>query len=134
MLSDDQKKVGTTAIAVIIGGAMAWYFLVDHNPPKTQPQLAQQLKRGDFKDRKQPVRIAQSNEGQPEARPLPPPVPVLKPRPRPVNSQPVESPNPKPATTTPQTDVPVEDVDPVTPQEPVVPVQLARLALGFVGA
>ena len=133
MLSNDQKKLASTGIAVLIGCVIAWYLLVDHNPPKTQPQLAQQLKRGDFKDRKQPVRIAQSNDQQ-EARPLPPPVPVLKPRPRPVNSQPVESPNPKPATTTPQTDVPVEDVDPVTPQEPVVPVQLARLALGFVGA
>jgi hypothetical protein len=60
-------------------------------------------------------------------------MPVLKPLPRPASTQPIESPNPK-LTTTLQPDVPVEEVDPQTPPEPAVPVQVARLALGFVGA
>jgi len=135
MLSNDQKKLASTGIAVVIGCAIAWYFLVDHNPPTPRPQVAQDLKRWDSKDRRQPVRVAQANEDQQEARPLPPPVPVLKRRPAPANSQPAESPNSKSLTpTTPQAEIPVEEVDPVTPQEPAVPVQLARLALGFVGA
>jgi len=132
MLSDDQKKLATTGVAVVIGCVVAWYLLVDHNPPKAQPQVAKQLKGMDARGKKPPVRVAQSDEEQ-QPRPLPPPVPILKPRPRPASTQPIESPNAKPATTL-QPDVPVEEVDPQTPPEPAVPVQVARLALGFVGA
>src|SRR6267142_1694535 len=132
MLSNDQKKLTTTAVAVVIGCVIAWYLLVDHNPPKAQPQVAKQLKGMDARAKKQPVRVAQSDEEQ-QPRPLPPPVPVLKPRPRPASTQPIESPNAKPATTL-QPDVPVEEVDPQTPPEPVVALPVARLALGYVGA
>jgi hypothetical protein len=135
MLSDDQKKLATTGIAVVIGCAIAWYFLVDHNPPKPQPQVAQQFKRWEPNNRKLPVRDAQVNDAQPEARPLPPPVSVLKRKTGPASTQPLEltsSSNPNP--TTPGAEIPVEEVDPVTPQELVVPVELARMALGFVGA
>ena len=135
MLSNDQKKLATTGIAVIIGCAIAWYFLVDHNPPKAQPQVAQQLKRWEFKDHKQQVRAAQANEDQPEARPLPPPVSVLKRNNRPASTQPIEVASAtNPELTTPAAEIPTEEVDPVTAQEPAVPVELARLALGFVGA
>ncbi|HEV8292758.1 MAG TPA: hypothetical protein VGP94_12580, partial [Tepidisphaeraceae bacterium] len=131
MLSDDQRKLLTTAIAVVAGCALAWYLLVDRNPPKPQPQVTQ-LKGIDAKEKKQPTRVAQSTEEQ-QARPLPPPMPILKPRPTTTNLQPLDSPNPKPAPTTPPADVAIDEVDP-TPQEPAVPVQIARLALGFVGA
>ena len=34
MLSNDQKKLASTAIMVVIGCVVAWYYLVDHNPPR----------------------------------------------------------------------------------------------------
>src|SRR5205085_5165374 len=49
-------------------------------------------------------------------------------------TQPIDPSNPKPPTETTPLEVPLEEVDPVTLPEPVVSVQVARLALGFVGA
>jgi hypothetical protein len=133
MLSSDQKKLASTAIMVAIGCALAWYFLVDHNSPQPQPQVAQQLKRPEPKDRRQPVNVADPAV-QPEARPLPPPVSVLKRRQLPATTQPIDAANSRIASDTTTTAVPVEEVDPVTLVEPAVPLQVARLALGFVGA
>src|SRR6266550_3085183 len=133
MLSNDQKKLASTAVMVVIGCGIAWYFLVDHNPPKPRPQIAQQIKRPAPKDRRQPVNVANSDE-QPEARPLPPPVSVLKRHAANATTQPADPSNQKPATETTQLEVPLEEVDPVTLPEPVVSVQVARLALGFVGS
>jgi len=132
MLSSDLKKLASTAIMVAIGCALAWYFLVDHNSPKPQPQVAQQFKRPASKDRKQPVNVADSGV-QPEARPLPPPVSVLRRRQAAATTQPIDAPNSKMASDT-TAEVPVEEVDPVTLIEPAVPLQVARMALGFVGA
>jgi hypothetical protein len=130
MLSNDQRKLLTTAIAVVVGCALAWYLLVDRNPPKPNVQVVQQLKRPDAKDRKRPVAPAQADE---QPRPLPPPVPVLKQRFKPTNLQPLES-APMPATETPEPELPAEEVDPLTPPEPAVPLQVARAALGLVGS
>jgi hypothetical protein len=128
MLSADQRKLLTTGIAVVAGCALAWHLLVDRNPPKQRPQVAQ-MKGMDAKEKKQPVRVAQADE---QPLPLPPPMPVIKPRPQTGNLPPLESPNPNPITT--EIEIPLEELDPLTPLEPVVPLQVARLALGFVGA
>jgi hypothetical protein len=136
MLSDDQKRLGTTAIAVIIGCVIAWFLLVDRNPPKkTQPQIAKQPGGLDLKSRKQPARSAGGSNEEQTPRPLPPPLPVIKPQPRPMAvEQPLDRPAPRSATT-PQVDaIPTEDLEPLPPPEPAVPVQVARFALGFVGA
>lgn len=134
MLSSDQKKLASTAFMVVIGCILAWYFLVDHNPPAPRPQVAKQLKRPAPKDHRQPVNVAGSGV-QPEALPLPPPVSVLKRRRAAATTQPVDAAESKTATEATALDVPVEEeVDPVTPIEPAVPLQLARMALGFVGA
>ncbi|HEV8605244.1 MAG TPA: hypothetical protein VGQ99_07760 [Tepidisphaeraceae bacterium] len=136
MLSNDQKRLGTTVIAVIIGCVIAWFLLVDRSPPtKTQPQVAQQPGGLDLKNRKQPLPgVVGSNEEQ-TPRPLPPPVAVIKPQPRPMAvAQPLERPAPRPQTTPLVEEIPTEDLEPLPPPEPVVPVQVARFALGFVGA
>ncbi len=132
MLSNDQKKLASTAVMVVIGCGIAWYFLVDHTPPKPRPQVAQQIKRAAPKIHRQPV-VADSVE-QPEARPLPPPVSVLKRRQVAATTQPTELSNGKTATETTEAEVPPQEVDPVTLADPVVSVQVARLALGFVGS
>src|SRR4051812_17061621 len=90
MLSDDQRKLATTAIAVVAGCALAWYLLVEHNPPRRQVQVAQQIKRGETKPRRPPFAVGQTNIDEQALRPLPPPMPVIKPRPKPTSTQPVE--------------------------------------------
>lgn len=129
MLSDDQRKLLTTGLAVVAACALAWYLLVDHNPPRQRVQVARQIKRVQPPDNRQQHRSGQSTD-QPQAlRPLPPP--MLKPRPRPMNQ--LENPATRP-TAMPQEETEALEIDPVTPPEPQVPVELARAALGFVGA
>jgi len=126
MLSNDQRKLLTTGIAVALACALVWYLMVDRNPPRQQVQVVRQLKRAEPRERKsKPAAV----DEQQEARPLPPP--LLKLRPRPANMQPLEA--AKSATEeTPET--PLEEIDPQTPPEPTVPLEVARFALGFVGA
>src|SRR5712672_2067286 len=88
MLSNDQKRLTSTAVMVVIACGIAWYFLVDHTPPKPRPQVAQQIKRPAPKIHRQPA-VADSVE-QPEARPLPPPVSVLKRRQVAATTQPID--------------------------------------------
>src|SRR5258705_5723097 len=113
MLSNDQRKLLTTGIAVVVGCALAWYLLVDRNPPKQQVQVARQLKRPEAKERKQrPGAVASNEEEQP--RPLPPPTPVIKPRPNLANLPPLEPGNTNPASQPSATAIPEEEVDPQT--------------------
>ena len=132
MLSKDQRTLLSSAIMVVVGCALAWYLLVDRNPPKARQQVAQQVRKPEPQERKLRVGVGQADtEEQPL--PLPPPVPVIKPRMTPGNLPQLEAANPKNSTTdTAQTAA--EEVDPITEQEPQVPVQVARAALGLVGA
>jgi len=132
MLSNDQKKLASTAIMVVVGCGLAWYFLAPHNPAQPRPQVAQQIKRPAPKYYKPRGAVADSTE-QPEARPLPPPVSVLKRRAPAATTQPTAPAGAKDATESAENDLPLEELDPVTELDPAVPVQVARLALGFVG-
>ena len=111
---------------VVVGCALAWYLLVDRNPPKARQQVAQQVRKPEPQERKVRVGVGQADtEEQPL--PLPPPVPVIKPRMTPGNLPQLEAANPRNSTAvTAQTTA--EEVDPITEQEPQVPVQLARAA------
>jgi hypothetical protein len=127
MLSNDQRKLLTTAVAVVAGCALAWYLMVDRNPPRQQVQVARQLKHPPtFQPKPRPGSAIL--DAQQEPVPLPPPVFSLKPRPRSATTQPLNS-NPSDTTET----LP-DEIDPQTLLEPTIPVEVARAALGFVGA
>ena len=131
MLSQDQKKLASTAILVVAGCALAWYLLVDHDPSAPQPQAAQ-LKGMDARAKKQPVRVARATDEE-EPRPLPPPMPVVKLQPG-RNLQLLPTPNPGPTPVIEPELAIEEEPESLEPPEPAVSLPVARIALGFVGA
>src|ERR1043165_2146765 len=78
MFNNDQRKLLTTGIGVVPACVLAWYLLVDHNPPRQQVQVARQIKHSPGTERKRPGAEVASQE-TPDPRPLPPPEPVIKP-------------------------------------------------------
>lgn len=128
MLSNDQKKLLTTGIGVVAACALAWYLLVDHNQPKQQVQVSRQLKHPAAIPGKSPRNTEASDDSEPK--PLPPPTLMIKPR-QLANLPPLQPAKSDLETDTLPADVSLEEIDPTEPQ---VPLEVARSALGLVGA
>src|SRR5258706_10626647 len=80
-MSNDQRNLLTTGVAVVIGCVMAWILLVDRNGPQPQHrQTAVQPKVG-FPIKKQAPRPEVQVQEEVVSRPLPPPTVLLPPKP-----------------------------------------------------
>src|SRR5947207_2924586 len=126
-MSDDQRKLVTTGLAVVLGCVIAWVMLVDRKGPQPQQQIAKQSK-GELRIKREKPRPEVVVKEEVVSRPLPPPTAVVK------EMKPLVIEKPAQVAQVQQPDFPVEEEIELPPPEPVIPLEVARFALGFVGA
>jgi hypothetical protein len=131
MSSSDQRNLITTTAMVTIGCIVAWYLLIERQGQKPPAKPVVQQPSGELRIKPKenlPPEVVATEE--PMNRPLPPPS-VLLPA-KVAALRPVQTPQPQVAVAEPE--FPEDELVELPPPEPVIPLQVARFALGFVGA
>jgi hypothetical protein len=129
MSSSDQRNLITTSALVILGCIIAWYVMIDRRSAQPPPKQVMLKPVGELRIKKEapPHQVVAKEEAP--GRPLLPPTVFIPPKATvaqiaaEVIKPPVEQPD----------FVPDEVVE-LPPPQPVIPLEVARFALGFVGS